>query len=160
MSPIVSPRRPRERSRRPPLRVLDGHGELGRPRTPSPESSERGGLDPGGSCSPALRIVADEGPDVAPDLTAPVLLVSADAWRRAALRAELRATLPPRTRFVEADDVAQVLERARSSRMVILAGDLDDADAQSLMRLLGRRHPRLPVVCVEEPTAAVAGGRG
>jgi|HubBroStandDraft_4_1064222.scaffolds.fasta_scaffold02696_3 hypothetical protein len=161
MSPIVSPRCPRERSRRPPLRVLGGRGESGRPRTPSPESSERSDLDPGGSCSPALRIVADEGPSAAPEMAAPVLLVGANAWRRAALRSELRATLPPRTRFAEADDVAEVLERARSSRMVILAGDLDDADAESLMRLLGRRHPRLPVVCViEEPMPAVAGGRG
>ena len=44
--------------------------------------------------------------------------------------------------------------------MVILAGDLDDADTESLMHLLGRRHPELPVVCVEEPPPAAAGARG
>jgi len=89
-----------------------------------------------------------------PRETAPVLLAGANAW----LRAELRATLPPRTVFAEASDVAEVLERARSSRLVILAGDLDDADAESMMHLLGQRHPQLPVVCVEEPMPAAAVG--
>jgi DNA-binding NtrC family response regulator len=91
---------------------------------------------------------------------APVLLAGADARRRAILRAELAATLPRRTTFSEAQDIAEVLERAPRSRMVVLAGDLDDADAESLMRLLGARHPQLPVICVEEPMPAVAGGRG
>ncbi len=44
--------------------------------------------------------------------------------------------------------------------MVVLAGDLDDADADSLMRLLGQRHPQLPVVCVEEPPLVAAGRHG
>src|SRR4029077_14402087 len=94
--------------------------------------------------------------ELGPGEIAPVLLVSADAHRRAILRAELGATLPPRTRFCEADDVSQMLECARRSRAVILAGDLDDANAESLVHLLGRRHPRLPVVCVDAPAAASA----
>jgi hypothetical protein len=90
----------------------------------------------------------------------PVLLAGADGRRRAILRAELAETLPRRTRFSEADEVSEVLERAPFSRMVILAGDLDDTDAESLMRLLGQRYPQVPVVCVEEPPLAVAGGHG
>jgi hypothetical protein len=146
MSPIVSPR-PREGSDRPVLRVLSGHAEQSERRTDD--------FDIPASTRPALRIVAGE-----PSEAAPVLLAGADARRRAVLRAEFGATLPSRTRFSEADDISEVLERARSSRMVILAGDLEDVDAESLMRLLGRRHPRLPVICVEESMPAVAGGRG
>ena len=104
---------------------------------------------------PALRIVAGDRHEVTP-----VLLAGADACRRALLRAEFSATLPPRTPFSEAEDVSEVLERAPSSRMVILAGDLDDADAQSLMRLLGRRHPRLPVISVDAAMPVAAGGHG
>jgi DNA-binding NtrC family response regulator len=106
-----------------------------------------------------LRIVTGESAE-----TAPVLLAGADAGRRAVLRAELGATLPSRTRWVEADAIAETLERATFSRMVILAGDLDDADVESLTRLLGRRHPELPVICVDAPAPApapaAAGGRG
>jgi uncharacterized protein YbjT (DUF2867 family) len=87
-----------------------------------------------------------------------VLLAGASERIRATLRAELGATLPSRTRWVEADDVAGALEHAAHSRMVILAGDLDDADTESLLRLLGRRHPELPVICVDAPLPAVAGG--
>lgn len=146
MSPIVSPR-PRERSGRPVLRVLGGHAEQSERRTDS--------FDMPAPTRPTLRIVASESSEAAP-----VLLAGADAHRRAILRAEFGATLPARTRFSEADDISEVLERAQCSRMVILAGDLEDVDAESLMRLLGRRHPRLPVICVEESMPAVAGGRG
>jgi hypothetical protein len=153
MSPIVSPRS-REGSRRPALRVLGG-GEQ--------RESPLDGLDASGPRRPALRtlrIVPDGGRESAPHV-APVLLAGADARGRATLRAELGATLAPHTRWVEADDVAGVLERAAHSRMVILAGDLDDADVESLIPLLGRRHPELPVICVDAPMpAAAAGGRG
>jgi hypothetical protein len=155
MSPIVSPRRPRERSHRPVLRVLGGHGE------PSEPPAAAGDLDTAESREPALRIVADESREAAPVLEATsVLLAGADAGRRAILRAELGATLPPRTPFSEAEDIMEVLERAPSSRMVVLAGDLDDADAESLMRLLGRRHPLLPVISVGAVMPAVAGAHG
>jgi hypothetical protein len=148
MNPVVSPRR-RERSHPPVLRVL---GRQGEPRVPAADD-----LDFRERRGPALRIVPGDGRE-----SAPVLLAGADACRRGMLRAEFGATLAPRTAFSEAQDVAGVLERAPSSRMVILAGDLDDADAESLMRLLGRRHPRLPVICVDAPmpSAAGMGGRG
>lgn len=90
-----------------------------------------------------------------------VLLAGADASQRVALRIELGATLPARTRFCEAGQVTEVLERAPSSQMVILTGDLDDADAESLVRLLGHRHPRLPVVRIEpEPGPGRTGAGG
>ncbi len=79
----------------------------------------------------------------------PVLLAGADPRRRAQLRAEIGATLPRRTAFAEADAVCDVLERAPASRLVILAGDLGDGSAESLVRLLGLRHPQLPVVSIE-----------
>lgn len=149
MSPIVSPRA-REGSRRPVLRGL-------RSGPPPERRGER--LDVSESCGPALRIVPDGGREPTPDF-APLLLAGADEGSRATLRAEFGATLPPRTRWVEADDLTGVLERAAYSRMVILAGDLDDADTESLVRLLSRRHPELPVICVDTPLPAVAGGRG
>jgi hypothetical protein len=146
MNPIVAIRR-RERSHRPALRVLGNHGEAPGPEINRPRASQADG--------PALRIVAGESAE-----TAPVLLAGADARRRAVLRAELGATLPARARWVEADAVAEALECAASSRMVIFAGDLADADVESLTRLLGRRHPELPVICVDAPVLAAAGGRG
>ncbi len=154
MSPIVSPRHPRGHSHQPPLSahqpLLSVQGGRGEPREP-----QTGGLDLSEPRRPALRLVAEENHEVAP-----VLLAGADASRRAVLRAEFGATLPPCTPFSEAEDVSEVLERAPSSRMVILAGDVDDADAQSLMRLLGRRHPRLPVISVDATMPVAAGGHG
>ena len=146
MTGIVSERSRRD-SRRPVLRVLD-RGER------SAFADER--VDGTESSRPELRLVGDRGREPAPRV-APVLLAGADERSRAMLRAEFGATLPPRTRWVEASDVAEALERAVHSRMVILAGDLDDADSESLMRMLGRRHPELPVICVEAPQQAVAG---
>jgi hypothetical protein len=152
MSPIVS-RRPRGGSRRPALRVLG-------PGKPPESPSDR--LHATESHRPALRIVPEPGRDEPASRRAPgpVLLAGADEHERAILRAEFGATLPPRTRWVEADDITGVLERAAYSRMVILAGDLNDADAESSMRLLGHRHPELPVICVDAPLPAVVGGRG
>ena len=147
MSPIVSVRR-RERSHPPALRVARSHDAS---RMPARDHS-------GASAShrPTLRIAA--GGEAAE--TAPVLIAGADAGRRATLRAELGATLTSRTRWIEADEVAEALERAAASRMVILAGDLHDADVESLTRLLARRHPELPVICVDATAMAGAGGRG
>ncbi len=149
MSPIVSSGS-REDSRRPVLRALSPSG---------PSEPPTDGLHATESRRPELRIVPGGGGGESARRVAPVLLAGADARGRAILRAELGATLPPRTRWVEADDVAGVLERAAYSRMAILAGDLDDADTESLMRLLGRRHPELPVICVDAPMPAAAGGR-
>jgi hypothetical protein len=42
----------------------------------------------------------------------------------------------------------------------VLLADLADAGAESLLHLLGQRHPQLPVVCVEEAISAAAAGHG
>jgi hypothetical protein len=88
---------------------------------------------------------------------APVLLVGADEGTRALLRTDLAAGLPPGTRFVEARDVSQTLERAPFCRAAILAGDLPDSDADSLMHQLARRHPRLAVLLVRAERACAVG---
>jgi hypothetical protein len=146
MNPIVFDRSHQE-SRRPVLRVLDRAQRSASAEERANETDSR---------RPELRLIADRGREPSPRV-APVLLAGADERSRAMLRAEFGATLPARTRWVEAGDVAEALERAAHSRMVILAGDLDDADADSLMRMLGRRHPELPVICVDAPQQAVAG---
>jgi CheY-like chemotaxis protein len=145
---LIASEQSRQGSRHPVLRVLD-RGE----RSASPADEPMNGTE---SRRPELQLVADRGREPSPRV-APVLLAGADERSRALLRAEFGATLPPRTRWVEAGDVAEALERAAHSRMVILAGDLDDVDAESLMRMLGRRHPELPVIFVEAPQQAVAG---
>jgi hypothetical protein len=62
--------------------------------------------------------------------------------------AELRSLLPPGTRFVEASETWEVVARAAGSRMVVLAGDLAETSSSSLLRLLARRNPALPVLAV------------
>jgi hypothetical protein len=79
----------------------------------------------------------------------PVLLAGAEQGGREQPRAEIGRALPHPTTFAEADAVCDVLERAPASRLVILAGDLGDGSAESLVRLLGLRHPELPVVSIE-----------
>jgi hypothetical protein len=78
-----------------------------------------------------------------------ILVVGADAGRRATLLRELMATLPSNTAFEEAGEVWEVLQHAPSSGVVMLTGDLQDVSAESLMNLLGNRHPRLPVVTLD-----------
>jgi hypothetical protein len=88
----------------------------------------------------ALRLVEDGSS---------VLVAGADTARRAVLLAELANTMPEGTAFEQASTFAEVLEHAPRSRMVILSGGLDDASSRSLMRVLGQRHPKLPVITVD-----------
>jgi len=80
---------------------------------------------------------------------APVLVAGADAACRSAMLGELRNMLPESTRFVEAHEIWELLARAATSRMVVLTDDIGDISSASLVRLLGRRHPGLPVLAVE-----------
>ena len=75
-----------------------------------------------------------------------VVVADGDAPRRAALLDELTQQLPARTRFVEASSVAQALELARGSRMVVIGGAVRGASASSLARSLERRYPDVHVV--------------
>jgi hypothetical protein len=82
-----------------------------------------------------------------------VLIAGADPVQRASLLDQLARSMPPHTPFTEASAISDVLENAPASRMVVLSGDLDDAPAASLVRLLGHRHPRLPIVSMVTPAA-------
>jgi len=84
-----------------------------------------------------------------------VLIAGDDDQRRAVLRSELAISLAAQTQFVEANAAWEVLQRAPSSRMVVLVGDLKDISADSLTRLLGRRHPELPVLTLDNDSASV-----
>jgi hypothetical protein len=77
-----------------------------------------------------------------------ILVAGADPRERAAVLRDLSEALPPDTQFGEAGEVTELLEQAPSSGVVMLAGDLEEVSAESLMRLLGHRHPSLPVVAL------------
>jgi hypothetical protein len=78
-----------------------------------------------------------------------ILVAGADAQQRAAVLQDLSESLPAAsTQLGEAGAVWEVLEQAPSSSVVMLAGDLGEVSAESLMEVLGRRHPSLPVVAL------------
>lgn len=87
-----------------------------------------------------LRLVGEEASSI--------LVASSDARRRSTLLQELSQRMPEGTRFQEAAATWEVLEHAPSSRMVMLAGELDGSSAESVMHLLGKRHPQLPVLAL------------
>jgi hypothetical protein len=77
-----------------------------------------------------------------------ILIAAADPEQRAAVRRELSEALPENTQFGEAGAAWEVLDQASSSGVVMLAGDLAEVTAESLMHVLGHRHPSLPVVAL------------
>jgi DNA-binding NtrC family response regulator len=89
-----------------------------------------------------------------------ILVAGSDPARRAAVLDDLSRSLPPTARLGEAAAAWEVLERASSSSVVMLAGDLDDLSAASLMSVLGARHPSLPVIALGLPSRRIAVGRG
>jgi len=114
---------------------------------------------------PQLRLVAGDGPledSCLPAHTEPdrdgahVLVVGTDACARASVREDLRTVLPAGTAFGEAGETWEVLASAANSRMVVLIDDLRDVSVESLARLLGRRHPTLPILAVGEQTRATS----
>lgn len=102
---------------------------------------------------PTLRLVRDEPPLQLPDeRDAPyILIVAAGARKRALVQRELASALAPETRFAQAGNVWEVLRQAPRCGVVMLAGDLPDIGARTLMALLGRRQPWLPVVAMDAP---------
>jgi hypothetical protein len=121
---------PGTRRRGPNLMVL--RGEPGRRGTAVREDGARASGDP-----PALHLVRNSHP---------LLVAGADGARRTALLDDLIDTMPEGTRFEEASTLSEVLERAPTSRIVVLSGGLEDASAPSLVRVLGQRHPTLPII--------------
>jgi hypothetical protein len=85
-----------------------------------------------------------------------ILVAGADPEQRAAVLHDLTEALPPETQLGEAGAVSEVLAQAPSSSVVMLAGDLGGVSAESLMQMLGSRHPSLPVVAL---SLAAHGGR-
>jgi hypothetical protein len=77
---------------------------------------------------------------------APLLIAGADRARTSVLLQELSNTMPEGTVFEQASTLMEVLEHAPGSRMVILSGALEDASIRSLMRVVGQRHPTLPII--------------
>jgi hypothetical protein len=86
-----------------------------------------------------------------------VLVAGSDASARASMLAELRSLLPAETCFVEASETWEMIARSAGSRMVVLTGDLGEASASSLLRLLARRNPALPVLVVGDADRRQAG---
>lgn len=77
-----------------------------------------------------------------------VLVVGVDAEARAHMLDELRDVLPSSTRFVQTQEAWETLTLAEGSRMVVLVGDLKELSSASLVRLLARRQPTLPVLAI------------
>ncbi len=139
-----APSRPAgERQRLPHLRLLDRR---------EPLADVAGGEEPS---PPPRGSSAPSAPD-APlrDRAGRVLVASADPRARARMLEELRSLLPDGTLFVEAEATWEVIARAPDSAMVVLAGDLGEVSAASLMRTLARRDPALPVLAVGEDRRA------
>jgi len=110
------------------LRVLDGRGEHARYETSSRDAR------------PRLRLVSEPPRDI--------LVAGGDAQRRDTLVRELTERMPEGTSIREADATWQVLEHAPSSRLVMIAGEIEGSSPESVMHLLGSRHPQLPVVAL------------
>jgi hypothetical protein len=123
----------------PRLRLLPSHdcAVVGEDRNDSPTVADRR----------ALRLV----PDAPTSDINQVLVAGRDSAQRATVLEELSESLPEDTTFEQASAFWEVLVRAPSSRMVVLSGELDDVPTASLMRMLGHRHPGLPVVSLDVP---------
>lgn len=90
---------------------------------------------------PALRLVSQRDADS-------VLIAGDDPHRRSSLRAQLSARMPEGTRFKEAAKTWEVLEHAPGSRIVMLTGELEGSSTETVVHLLGNRHPQLPVLAL------------
>jgi hypothetical protein len=85
-----------------------------------------------------------------PDNDSPVLVAGPDPAARADVLQGLAAVMPKRTLFQEVGTFWEVLVRAPAIRMVVLSGDLDGIPTESLLHMLGNRHPELPVISLDD----------
>jgi hypothetical protein len=90
--------------------------------------------------------------------TSPVLVAGRDPGGRANAIDSLSEIMPKRTLFQEVGTFWEVLVRAPAIRMVVLTGELDGIPTESVLHMLGRRHPGLPVVSLDAPASAEDGG--
>jgi hypothetical protein len=81
--------------------------------------------------------------------TSPVLVAGRDPASRASVIDGLNGVMPAHTPFQEAGTFWEVLVRAPGIRMVVLSDELDGIPTESLLHMLGHRHPGLPVVSLD-----------
>ncbi|MFI5005393.1 MAG: hypothetical protein ACHQE6_10315 [Solirubrobacterales bacterium] len=98
----------------------------------------------------AKRSLRSARPEQPPRTEQPsrILVAGADPVQRAAVLHDLNEALPADTQIGEAGAVSEVLAQAPSSSVVMLAGDLGEVSAESLMHVLGSRYPSLPVIAL------------
>jgi hypothetical protein len=141
MSAIATPRDRSASMLRPELKLLHG--------------AEEASTHDRAACGAELRLV-EQCPRV--------LVAGANPGLRAAVRRELAGAMAPDTPFGEAGKVWEVLEQAPGSAVVMLAGDLEDASSDTLIKLLAQRHHWLPVialdVCEGDPERGAAADSG
>jgi hypothetical protein len=94
--------------------------------------------------------------DPSPDNDSPVLVAGPDPAGRAEVLQGLAAVMPERTRFQEVGTFWEVLVHAPAIRMVVLSGELDGIPTESLLHMLGNRHPELPVISLDDVGTRVA----
>lgn len=108
-------------------------------------------LEPGAAGAPRARLSLVGG--------RPRLVLGGDtARRRAIVRDELESSLPDAL-VLEATEVWEILQLAHRAGLVVLVGDLLDAPARAVMRLLAHRHPDLNVISLADSTADPASAR-
>jgi len=131
-----------ERSSAPRLRLLprQEHTVTVCDQQPAPAVGYRPGLRP--------------ARDPRRDDRSPVLVAGRDPTERADVLQSLTKIMTRRTAFEQAGTFWEVLVRAPASRMVILTGELDGMSAESLLHMLGHRHPGLPVVSLDASALA------
>jgi hypothetical protein len=100
-----------------------------------------------------LAVVGDDGATDLLEERPRIVLAGADAIRRDRTRTQLRSRNPGAL-VIEVLNVWELLTHAPECQLVVLAGDLDDAPADALMRLLSHRHPKLPVVRLRDPAGS------
>ncbi|HWF33626.1 MAG TPA: hypothetical protein VG188_13830 [Solirubrobacteraceae bacterium] len=103
----------------------------------------------------ALRLLGTPGPPVTSQ-GQPILLAGGEQTARTSVVRDLARSMPPSTSFEQAGAIWEVLARAPQSKLVILSGALEGIPAQALMQMLGHRHPEVPVVCIDDASAAAA----
>jgi hypothetical protein len=147
--------RPAHPSDAPKLRLVPkrDHGRLGgRRRAASRDDRATGTVQYG----PGSRLERDAcardacAHDAVAHDDSPVLIAGCDPFKRADVLASLSEVMPEHMLFEEAETFWEVLVRAPESRMVVLSGELDGVLAESLLHMLGHRHPGLPVVSLAD----------